>query len=413
MWYGKKKIGIVIVSLSLLVSLKVYRWTKGSSSLHAALDTFHGDSVSQGLPSEMFIPLPKASRYRFLDGALENISFEVDADDSSLKKIVRHGTLLKIPGARATIVMCHGFMCDKKDIGIIRMLLRSGKFQYNILSFDFRGHGEYSQGQSCTMGKHEIHDVLGAVSYIKSLKEIKNLPIIGYGFSMGAVSLIQTQGAADSEKKAPFDALVLDCPFDSSDAILKQVLEQLKISILGYRFGLPAQSFLHKYFFSSYVQSCFKLLLRANSKFGAQNVNLSLQEILPYKSAQNISVPTLIITCSNDEKVPLESVENVYNNLASSYKELWVTNGRRHFDSLFYNPEAYTYRVLRFIEKFLEKKFKDKKAHKLYIDIPDDLTLKIAASRGSSKNNEVCLEHKPSVDIKKEPLDCEALDETA
>ena len=412
MWYGKKKIGIVIVSLLLLVSVKVYRWSRGTSALYAGLPLKEQADISYGLPRETFIPLPKASRYRFLDGNLENISFEVDADNFSAKKIVRHGTFLKIPGARATIVMCHGFMCDKKDIGIIRMLLRSGKYQYNILSFDFRGHGEDAHGQACTMGKNEIHDILGAVSYIKSLKEVKDLPIIGYGFSMGAVSLIQTQGSVEAEKKPCFDALVLDCPFDSSDAILKRVLERLKISVLGYRFGLPAQSFLHKYFFTSYVQSCFKFLLRASSKFEGQNVTLSLQEILPYKSAQNITVPALVITCSNDEKVPLESVENVYNNLASSYKELWITNGRRHFDSLFYNPEAYTYRVLRFIEKFLEKKFKDKKAHKLYADVPDALTLKIAATRSFVKK-EVCLEDESSVDSEKESLDSEVFDEIA
>ena len=406
MWYGKKKIGIVIVSLLLLVSVKVYRWSRGTSALYAGLPLKEQADISYGLPRETFIPLPKASRYRFLDGNLENISFEVDADNFSAKKIVRHGTFLKIPGARATIVMCHGFMCDKKDIGIIRMLLRGGKYQYNILSFDFRGHGENTKGQACTMGKHEIHDIFGAVSYIKSIKEIKKLPIIGYGFSMGAVSLIQAQGNYHSfaEKKAPFDALVLDCPFDSSDTILKRVLERLKVSVLGYQFGLPAQSFLHKYFFSSYIQSCLKFLLRSSSKFEAQNVTLSLQEVLPYKSAQNISVPSLVITCSNDEKVPLESVENVYKNIASTYKELWITNGRRHFDSLFYNPEAYTYRVLRFIEKFIEKKFVHKHAHKIYTDIPDSLTTSIAASRTYAKTKlslqevESCIDSKESIE---------------
>ena len=135
MRFGKKRIGVVIVSLSLLVSIKVYRWSRGTAAIYAGSELLYADTLSQEIPHEPFILLPKASRYRFLDGTLENISFEVDADACSSKKIVRHGTLLKIPGARATIIMCHGFMCDKKDIGIIRMLLRGGKYQYNILSF--------------------------------------------------------------------------------------------------------------------------------------------------------------------------------------------------------------------------------------------------------------------------------------
>ena len=39
-------------------------------------------------------------------------------------------------------------------------------------------------------GKDEAYDVLGAAKFLKNNNQTKNQKIIGYGFSMGAVSLI-------------------------------------------------------------------------------------------------------------------------------------------------------------------------------------------------------------------------------
>jgi len=391
LWHTvKKRIGAVVIALCLIGFIKIYRWHCGASSLHAGIKT------KQGLRQPFQISLPSSSRYPFLKGQLHDISFPVTVDNLSNETLIRYGTLLKVPGARATIIMCHGFMCDKKDIGIIRMLLKNSVYPCNILAFDFRAHGESCEDQFCTMGKYEIYDILGAVAFLKKSPETKKLPIIGYGFSMGAVSLIETQGK--DEQASPFDALILDCPFDSSDTILKQTLARLKLSFLGYEFGLPAQHLFHKYFFNAYIQHWLKMLLRSTSRFEAQNVNLLLEEVTPGESAKKIKVPTFVITCINDEKVPLESVRTVYDNLASNYKEFWITNGRRHFDSLFYNPELYTYRVIRFIEKFIEGKLSGKnspKISKISTDTPDDLTLKIREYRGHEcrrQNSRVCTE---------------------
>ncbi len=35
----------------------------------------------------------------------------------------------------------------------------------------------------------------------------------------------------------------------------------------------------------------------------------------------------------------------------TDYKVLWLTNGRRHFDSYFYNPEKYVKEIRTFIDK--------------------------------------------------------------
>jgi alpha-beta hydrolase superfamily lysophospholipase len=96
------------------------------------------------------------------------------------------------------------------------------------------------------MGKNEPYDIKGAVRYLKSNPALAKLPLLAYGFSMGAVSLIEAQAKFDNL----FDALLLDCPFDATTTVLKRVLERLRIRILGYELGLPAQNFFNSFFFA-------------------------------------------------------------------------------------------------------------------------------------------------------------------
>ncbi len=376
MGFKKRKVGFFIVFIGILLAIKAYRSSQGSALIEATeVVPVKPKVLSKQLSGPL--PLPVSAEHNFLQGTLEEISFPVQyTGDCYNERITRYGTLLRVPNARATIVVCHGFMCDKRDVGIIRMLFRWSKYPYNIMTFDFRGHGEKCAEQECTMGKNEPYDIKGAVRYLKSNPALAKLPLLAYGFSMGAVSLIEAQAKFDNL----FDALLLDCPFDATTTVLKRVLERLRIRILGYELGLPAQNFFNKYVFNEYIQSCVKFFLRSSSKFDTQNVDLSISPVTPAESARAITVPAYIITCSNDEKVPVESVKAVYDNL-TGYKRLWVTNGRRHFDSFFYNPEEYTYRVVDFVERFLEGALEKDEQEGVVYDQPDNHTLSIAAYR--------------------------------
>ncbi|QBQ07316.1 alpha/beta fold hydrolase [Spiroplasma gladiatoris] len=56
------------------------------------------------------------------------------------------------------------------------------KMGYNVLVFDFRGHGN-SQENSTTMGLREEYDLLAAIEWLKNNKKIDSLAL--YGTSMG------------------------------------------------------------------------------------------------------------------------------------------------------------------------------------------------------------------------------------
>ena len=255
----------------------------------------------------------------------------------------RNGVLIRYPNAKATILICHGFMTDKFDVAFLRLLFEQGK--YNIMTFDFRAHGENVDAQKCTLGRDEAYDVIAAARFLKENPAIKNTPLLVYGFSMGAVAAIEAQA-----KDPLFQAMILDCPFDSSERVLRHNLGNIKMSLMGYEFTMPGSALLERYVLHPYVQSMVKVILKTVAHLKFKDIPLQVPQFQPAQSVQNISVPCFFIHCKNDDTVPLDAIKQVYNG-AQGYKKLWLTNGRRHYDSCFYNPEAYVTRVRGFISE--------------------------------------------------------------
>jgi pimeloyl-ACP methyl ester carboxylesterase len=282
----------------------------------------------------------------------EDVMIYSHENDQSDKKIARKGRLTSYPDARATILIAHGYMCDKYDVGFLRSLF--GAKHYNFMTFDFRGHGEQGDGQCCTFGRDEAFDVIAAVKFLRSHPATKNKPLFVYAFSMGAVASIEAQA-----KEKLFDAMVLDCPFDASESIVKRCLETMKLSVFGYNLQIPGRALLEKYAFHPYVQSTIKTLLRAISQIDHDRISTVVYSFSPAESAKKIDVPCFFIHCKNDEKVPVSAAKTLYANVIGP-KQLWITNGRHHYDSYFYNPEEYSKRVGEFIDQVLMKEWKDR-----------------------------------------------------
>jgi uncharacterized protein len=276
---------------------------------------------------------------------IEQITIYVPESPTSNQFFARKGFLSRKPKAKANVLIMHGYMCNSKDIGFLRTLFKD----YNTATFDFRAHGEATPEQCCTFGKDEALDVMAAVNYIQSQPDLRKLPIIGYGFSMGAVSAIQ----AESQKPL-FDALILDCPFDSSHDILKRAIDTMKLKIFGYEFPLPGRKWLRKNAFNPYVQNVVKVVLKTIAQLDATPINTNIKPVRPVDSIKKVEIPTYFIHCINDEKVPVEAVKKIYEN-KNGYKRLWITDGRRHFDSFFDDPEGYAFRVNKFIDNVVSR----------------------------------------------------------
>ncbi len=274
---------------------------------------------------------------------VEKVVMRVRKSEQSPEFIERNAIFVRHPNARGTVVMCHGFMCNKHDQAFLRLLFPG----FNTFSFDFRGHGENGEGQVSTLGQEEANEVSAAANFVKHHPATKDLPVHAFGFSMGAVAIIQAQ----SKDGSLFAKLILDCPFESSEKVLKRLLAHLKLPVFGYTFEFPGKEYLEQYAFHPYVQSLVRVLLKVIVNMDARDIAMHVQPFYPGESAKKITVPVLFIHCKKDKKVSVEAIKEVYDNTASDYKILRITTGRGHFDSYFYNPERYAEWVKEFLEQ--------------------------------------------------------------
>ncbi len=127
---------------------------------------------------------------------------------------------------------------------------------------------------------------------------------------------------------------------------------------------------MHKYAFHPYVQAIIKPLLKIAAHMDPKNIDTFVCEVKPKESIRKVTVPCFFICCKKDEKVSIDAIKNVYDN-AGGYKKLWLTNGRTHCDSFFYNPEGYARRIRKFVVSVLDGSIKKKKQQKIIEDMID------------------------------------------
>jgi uncharacterized protein len=309
--------------------------------------------TNQGTPATEKVLLKNAS--------IEKVLIYPPVHAGSQTRLKRHGILTRYEGAVATILLCHGFLCDKYDVACFRNMFPIGRF--NFLTFDFRGHGEEVDGQVSTLGHDEALDVVAAAEFVRTHPDLKNLPLFAWSFSMGAVAAIEAQAKTSSL----FDAMIMDCPYGDSEKLVRQSFDQMRFSLFGYTFDIPGRTLLERYAMHPYVQAFVQKVLKVCLHWDTKNVNLKALPTHPIQSVARISVPCFFIHCARDEKVPLASAHELYNGVGG-YKRLWITKGRRHFDSFFYNPEQYAYKVRKFLDAVLDQSFLHKEQAKIVDD---------------------------------------------
>ena len=278
----------------------------------------------------------------------ESVTFYSQFEDVSNEHIARRGVLITRERARATVLIMHGYTVSKVDMGILRLLFSP----YNLLLFDFRAHGEASEGQSSTLGYDEMYDVFAAVDFLRSHRATKKLPIIAYGFSMGAVAAIEAQ----SRDPQLFNALILDCPFDSTQELVRRGLDKalgsIRIPLLGIEFAFPGRHFIERHATDRWMQPILFFILRFFAGMNGYRIPTVPKFVDTVAAARTIKAPVFLIGCASDERVPVDAFVRIYLNM-SGYKRLWITGGVRHFGSMFHNPELYQQMVINFIEKVL------------------------------------------------------------
>lgn len=230
------------------------------------------------------------------------------------------------PQAREAIVLCHGFHGCVADVHEAAIVLQN--LGYNVLSFDFRGHGE-SAGTHTTAGFFEVFDVLGAIDYLNTRPEVDPNSIGLMGFSMGAATVIMASVLAPQVK-----AVIADSAFAALSDLLPGSFQHF-FKVPRFPFATTTVWFTEKFAHIAHTQVNPYLALEQLRDSGRQ-------------------LPFFFIHGENDRAIPVSQVHKLYD-LAPEPKQLWTVPGCRHIAGYNADREEYTARIAEFFAKHLKQ----------------------------------------------------------
>jgi pimeloyl-ACP methyl ester carboxylesterase len=214
---------------------------------------------------------------------------------------------------RPVVVICHGMGANKQNFLVAAYTVHS--LDYNVLIFDFRGHGD-SDGRTITFGVKESADVKAAFDFVRA--KHPSSKIYGLGYSMGASALLKM-----AAEHGGFDKIVLDSTFARAENVALY-------SLLWY-FGPVKWPMWQVGRFWGWVFS------------GVDVGRHNPEEYLAKVSDR----PILLIHGAADSMIP--STESVrLHEVAGENGQLWIVEGMGHLQAL--QQPAYRDRLRQFFE---------------------------------------------------------------
>lgn len=135
------------------------------------------------------------------------------------------GWLLRGSEGLSAVVFLHRYGADRSHTLDLAIKLNEAT-NFTVLMPDERGHGVNPAVSQSSFGGCESDDALAAVEYLRGLKGLSNVPLIGnsvgfYGVEMGALSALSA-----AAKDANVKALALDSVPVTSDDVLATAIEK-------------------------------------------------------------------------------------------------------------------------------------------------------------------------------------------
>ena len=247
--------------------------------------------------------------------AYENVKFQ------SLDGVLLAGWFAPAKDAKAVIILCHGFPGTRSEVVNHLAFLRKAGF--NVFTFDFRGRGE-SEGDTCTIGYHEVNDLLGAVRTLRERPDTKSQKIGVLGLSMGGAVCIM--GAAREKEIA---AVVADAPYARLDRAVNQRFRAF-LGPLAPVFRAPAQF------------------------FGERMADFEISDVSPLNEVAQISPRPLFLIHGTSDFLIKPTDSKMLHAAARDPKQLWLVERARHTKAYRVAGEEYERKVTEFFRQALD-----------------------------------------------------------
>lgn len=270
----------------------------------------------------------------------------------------RDGTLLSgdfwaQPQPAPTIVLCHGYRTSRAYMRTVAGL--EYEYGYNILFFDFRGHGQ-SDSVMTSGGNAEVCDLEAALDVAARQPETLPRKMIIHGFSMGASVALLTPPHPDVA------AIIADSPYAHSDDILRRLVNyqltqesnQWRLSLRRLQRFWPAVAWL-MVFISTVV---FRL------RFGYDVIAHPAMSFRRWHARVKLAhehrvIPILLIHSSGDTLIPFHHARQIANEakLYGVPVETYFTDDEGHCGAYGYDPGEYVKVLQGFVARSLQDDF--------------------------------------------------------
>ncbi len=251
-----------------------------------------------------------------------------------------------------TVIICHGYRVTRSHLRPVAAL--QYKLGYNVLLFDFRGHGE-SESKATTGGNAEVRDLQAALTAASQQPETIPGKIIIYGFSMGAAVALLTP------PHPQVAAIIVDSPFARSDEVLRRYVHWYLTAATTSR---PALRRLSRTFpaiaWATVATSTIVFRLRYGHAMVARpDASFKRWKALSQTTLSPKYAPVLLI---HDEKDPLIPVAHAHQIVAKARTynipvETYYVDDAVHCGAYGYNPEQYISVIQDFLSRHLGDAF--------------------------------------------------------
>jgi alpha-beta hydrolase superfamily lysophospholipase len=225
---------------------------------------------------------------------------------------------------RFVAVLAHGLWRGALEIETVGAMFR--ELGGAVLLLEMRNHGR-SEHATFTFGDHESFDVVAAVSFVREREDLRDLPLVLFGVSLGSAATALAAPHVDR-----LAGLVLDAPIDSVGAVADRMVN-------GRRRFVP-----------SWAWSDLK---RALSRWS----ETSIDDVAPKVALRALApdVHVLVIGGAEDARCPPEAAEAVFDAIPTpaTNKTLWIEPDADHGKVWQVAPDKYREHLRAFIDAVL------------------------------------------------------------
>jgi uncharacterized protein len=257
------------------------------------------------------------------------------------------------PTIAPTIVLCHGYRISRSHLrSVAAMEYARG---YNILLFDFRGHGA-SDSVMTSGGNAEVRDLEAALEVARRQPETLPDKMIIHGFSMGAAVALLTPLNSD------VIAIIADSPYARSDDVIQRIVHYSLVNELRRR--LPRSRQLHHFVPFVAWLIVFMSLLDFRLRFGfgflaRPDASFRRWQEQAKTALSPRAIPILLMHATGDQVIPIEHARSIVAN-AKLYDvplETYFADSVDHCGAYMHDPVQYNMVIKDFLARCLKDDF--------------------------------------------------------